>query len=151
MLMSYWDTSALLKLFATENDSSLFLAHVVRSSTPLATSELTRMEMWTALRRKESDGLLSPGDAKTSLAKFDLGAGQDCWRFVILTDAVRAEFERVVERCCSQTPPVFIRTLDALHIASARMASETEIVATDKRLRDAATLLDFQLFPTPTP
>ena len=149
--MRYWDTSALLKLFTTENDSTLFLAQVVRSSTPLATSELARMEMWTALRRKESEGLLGPGDAKTSFAKFDLGAVQGCWRFVILTDAVRAEFERVVEQCGSHTPPVFIPTLDALHIASARAAGETAIVATDKRLREAAALLGFQLFPAPTP
>ena len=149
--MSYWDTSALLKLFTTENDSPLFLAHVIRSTTPLATSELTRMEIWTALRRKESEGLLSPGDAKTSLAKFDSGASRGCWRFVIATDAVRAEFERIVEQCHSHTPPIFIRTLDALHIASARTAGETEIVATDRRLREAALLIGFQLLPAPTP
>ena len=105
------------------------------------------MEMWTALRRKESEGLLSPGEARMSLAKFDSGAARGCWRFVILTDAVRANFERVVEQCCSRTPPVFIRTLDALHIASASAVAETEIVATDRRLRAAATLLGFQLFP----
>ena len=45
------------------------------------------------------------------------------------------------------TPPILLRTLDALHLASARVAGETEIVATDKRLREAAKLLGFALFP----
>ncbi len=149
--MSYWDSSALLKLFAAEADSSAFHAHVRHQGARLATSELTRMELWSALRRKESEGLIGHGEAHVLLSDFDAGAAQDCWLFVILTDAVRAEFERVIERCCSNTPPVFIRTLDALHIASARVVGEAEIVATDRRLRDAATLLGFQLFPAQTP
>lgn len=149
--MSYWDTSALLKLFAAEADSSAFHAHVRHQGERLVTSELTRMELWTAFRRKESDGMIGRGEASVLLSDFDAGAAQDCWHFVIFTDAVRAEFERVVEQCCSQTPPIFIRTLDALHIASACASGEAEIVATDKRLRDAATLLGFQLFPTSIP
>ena len=148
--MSYWDSSALVKLFATENDSAIFHEHVRRGGEMLATSELTRMELWSAFRRKESEGEIGHGWAKTLLGKFDFGAARACWRFVILTDAVRVEFERIVERCCSQTPSIFIRTLDALHIAAARVAGEDEIVATDKRLRDAAVLLGFQLFPKPT-
>jgi len=42
---------------------------------------------------------------------------------------------------------VRLRTLDVLHLASARVAGETELVATDQRMRDAARLLGFSLFP----
>ena len=149
--MSYWDSSALVKLFAAETDSPSFDAHVRRHGDRLATSELTRMELWSAFRRKESEGVIGCGEARVLLSDFDAGAVQGYWLFVIVTDAVRAEFERVVERCCAQTPPIFIRTLDALHIASASVSGETEIVATDRRLREAALLLGFQLFPAPTP
>ena len=45
------------------------------------------------------------------------------------------------------TSALFIRTFDAIHLASARVAGETEIVATDKRLRDAAGLIGFTIFP----
>ena len=145
--MSYWDTSALLKLFAAEADSPDFHAHVRRRGNRLATSELTRMELWSAFRRKESEGEIGRVEARVLLSDFDAGAALDCWFFVILTDAVRADFERIVEQCCAHTPPIFIRTLDALHIASARVVGETEIVATDKRMRDAPTVLGFQLFP----
>ena len=40
------------------------------------------------------------------------------------------------------------KALDALHLAAARVSGESEIVAIDKRLRDAAAMLGFALFPT---
>lgn len=64
-------------------------------------------------------------------------------------DAVRREFDEVVDRCLSLAPPIFIRTNDALHLAAARCAGETEIVATDKRLREAALALGLKVFPPP--
>ena len=60
---------------------------------------------------------------------------------------VETEFARVLNACFTQSPPVLIRTLDSIHLASARVANETEIVATDRRLREAAALLGFALFP----
>ena len=68
-------------------------------------------------------------------------------RLIELNAAVEQEYGQVLNLCCQQTPPLPLRTLDALHLASARVSGETEIVATDKRLRDAAKLLGFSLFP----
>ena len=62
-------------------------------------------------------------------------------------EGVRKEFRDIVDRCHAASPPIFIRTNDALHLAAARQADETEIVATDKRLREAALLLGFSLYP----
>lgn len=64
-------------------------------------------------------------------------------------DAVRSAYFAIVEQCLARLPPLFIRTNDALRLAAARCAAETEVVATDKRLRDAALLLDFNVFPQP--
>ena len=60
---------------------------------------------------------------------------------------VEREFGQVLAFCYSQSPMIPIRTLDALHLASARVAGESELVATDKRMRDAAKALGFSLFP----
>ena len=49
--------------------------------------------------------------------------------------------------CCRHTPPLPVRTLDALHLASARTDHQTELVATDKRMRDAANQLGLSVFP----
>ena len=60
---------------------------------------------------------------------------------------VEREFTAVLERCFSAVPPVFIRTNDALHLASAKVVGETEFVTADARQRDAAVLLGFTVLP----
>ena len=65
----------------------------------------------------------------------------------MLDSHIEAEFNAVMAACYRRTPTLPIRTFDALHLASARVSGETEIVATDNRLRDAAKLLGFSLFP----
>ena len=73
----------------------------------------------------------------------DIAAGDV--RIVELNAGVEQEYGRVLNLCYQPTPPILIRTLDALHAAP--VAGESEVVATDKRLRDAAKLLGFALFP----
>lgn len=149
--MSYWDTSALLKLFVVENDSATFRHYAAESSGRWVTSEWTRLELWSALRRKEAEGFLPRAQARSLLADFDTGASQGDWKLQPDSPRARLEFERVVEECLSQAPPLFIRTLDALHLATAVTAGETELVTADKRLREAALLFGFALFPPPSP
>ena len=60
---------------------------------------------------------------------------------------MEAEFNAIMATCYRHTPPLPIRTLDALHLASARADNQIELVATDKRMRDAAKLLGLSLFP----
>ena len=60
--MSYWDSSALAKLFLCEADSSRFFS-LARSLLPVVTAHLARHELHTAFRRKEAEGLIQPGDA----------------------------------------------------------------------------------------
>ena len=60
---------------------------------------------------------------------------------------VEREYGQVLTLCYKRSPPIPLRTLDALHLACARVAAESEIIATDKRMRDAATVLGFSLFP----
>ena len=63
------------------------------------------------------------------------------------TDVVRGKFGEVLEACFSQTPAVFIRTNDALHIASALVAGEKELVTADGRQRAAGTLMGLAVLP----
>ena len=60
---------------------------------------------------------------------------------------VEREYGQVLTLCYQQNPTIPLRTLDALHLASVRVAGETELVATDKRMRDAAKALGLSLFP----
>jgi hypothetical protein len=57
------------------------------------------------------------------------------------TADMEREFGVVLDKCFSQTPLTFIRTNDALHLASAKVAGEPEFITGDVRQR-AAALLD---------
>lgn len=119
--MAYWDTSCLLKLYAPEADSTALEAHVV-SGAMVVTSEITRWELWAALRRKEAAGNLSAGGARQALQAYDADilAGQIAIEPLGAADVT--EFEAIIERCVSLTPPVLLRTLDAMHLAAATVA-----------------------------
>jgi hypothetical protein len=51
------------------------------------------------------------------------------------TADMEREFGTVLEACFSQKPPTFIRTNDALHFASAKVAGELEIITANMRQR----------------
>ncbi len=145
--MSYWDTSALAKLFVTESDSPLFRSRAGEGTGKLRTLEFTRLELWSVFRRKEAEEIIQRGEAKKLLADFDDDVTDGFCLLIRDSVALRRAFEDIIEKCLSQRPPVFIRTLDALHLAAATVAGEKEFVATDRRLRMAAALLGFALFP----
>ncbi len=144
--MSYWDTSALGKLYLLEPDSADF-AQKAAIDSAIVTTKLALYEMRRVAFRKESEGFIQAGTAESVLAQvnLDIAAGQI--RIVEVDARVEAEFNVIMATCYRHTPPLPIRTLDALHLASARADNQMELVATDKRLRDAAKLLGFSLFP----
>jgi uncharacterized protein len=144
--MSYWDTSALGKLYLPEPDSAAF-AQKAASDPTIVTTRLAVYEMRRVAFRKESESVIPPGAAETVLGQVtqDVASGQ--LRVVEPDTRVETEFNTIMATCYRHTPPLPIRTLDALHLASARADNQTELVATDKRMRDAAKLLGLSVFP----
>lgn len=145
--MDYWDTSALLKLYAPEPDSARFLARVAEGQRPLLTADLTAVELRCALQRKEHVGDLKAGGATALFERFthDVTAGR------IITvpygPTVLEGVQQLVVRAYSADPPVMIRSLDAVHVASALASRAARVVATDTRLRDAAALVALRVAP----
>ena len=115
----------------------------------VVTCEIARLELWATLRRKEAVGDLGAGGARKALEAFDADviAGQ------IAVDAmdadVAAEYEAIIDQFHGQTPALPLRTLDAIHLAAARVSGESEVIATDKRLREAALVMGFSVYPPP--
>ena len=60
--MSYWDSSALVKLYVQELDSAEFRELAVKASR-VATGSLTRHEVRTVFRRREAEGVLPSGES----------------------------------------------------------------------------------------
>src|SRR5205823_296001 len=112
--MSYWDSSALVKLYAKETDSVQFESLALVDL--LVTGTLALHEARTVFRRREGEGVLPFGQAEALFAQLNADAAAGKIRVQTETDVVRGKFGEVLEACFSQTPPVFIRTNDALHI-----------------------------------
>jgi predicted nucleic acid-binding protein len=144
--MAYWDTSCLVKLYVPEMDSAFFRSHVVGGAT-IVTSELARLELWTTFRRKEALGDVAHGGGLQALRAYDTDVLGGLVTVVPMTAIVRSQFESVIEQCLSRVPPLPLRTLDALHLATAVTSSESQFVATDKRLRGAASMLGLTVYP----
>ncbi len=145
--MSYWDTSALAKLYVAEPDSALFEQKSATEGQAPVTARVTLLEMRRVAFRKEAEGFLQPLFAETILRRLAAHVQAGGVRVVESDLAVMAEFDGIMAGCYRRTPPLPVRTLDALHLASARAVGQSEIVATDARLREAALFLGFSLFP----
>jgi predicted nucleic acid-binding protein len=147
--MSYWDTSCIIKLYTPEPDSAEF-RNFLEKGTTCVTCDLTPLEFWATVRRKESEGVLAPGEAQKVQTALEADLADEAILMKTCDAVVSARHKTIVNQCHSLVPPVFIRTNDALHLAAAHCAGETEIVATDKRLREAALALGHTVFPHDT-
>jgi predicted nucleic acid-binding protein len=145
--VTYWDASALLKLYVPEPDSASLLDLVSLENQPIYSSAVTTVEVLGAVHRKERSGDLNPGSAVSILRKFraDCGAG----RIVLIPygDDVAARAEQVVRLALERSRQVTIRSLDAIHIASALNVGAKKMIATDLRLREVASLARLKLAP----
>lgn len=119
--MIYLDSSALMKLVREEKESSALAVWLqARSEQSAVTSELGRIEVLRAARRVSDRALI---EARAVVADLDL-----------------VPLDRTVQDMACDLGDPLLRTLDALHLASALvLAGElTAFVAYDARLADAA-------------
>lgn len=119
--MIYLDSSALLKLLYEEPESAALVSWVEqRVGTPVVTSELAKVEVLRACRRIRAEALPS---ARALLSQLDL---------IPLSGHV------IAAACEVGADP--LRTLDALHLASALSIRDdlSAFVAYDARLVEAA-------------
>ena len=144
--MAYWDTSCLLKLYVAEADSPQLQAHAAKGDV-IRTSSVTRLELFTAFCRKEAAGGLAAGQAVGTLALYDADVLTGTIAVTPVSPAVTRAFELLVSQLYGRQPAIPLRTLDALHLATADVLGEAEMVTTDKRLRDAALVHGLTVFP----
>ncbi len=145
--MSYWDTSALVKLYLEEDDSAEYRTLATQAD-HITTASLTRFEARSVFHRKEAASAIVMGKAAvlTEALLADLETG--CMEVKLDSTEIESQFERVLAVCGSEQPPHRIRTLDAIHIAAALVALETRFLSADIRQRNAAKLLGFEVFPS---
>ncbi|OHU98198.1 type II toxin-antitoxin system VapC family toxin [Mycobacterium talmoniae] len=124
--MIYLDTSALVKLIRDEAESQDLADWLdERVDIPWITSVLTEVELPRAIRTVAPEGLAAVPAVLDRLDRF--------------------EIDTVVRATAAAYPDDKLRSLDAIHLATAQTASAaaslTALVAYDHRLRQAATNL----------
>jgi predicted nucleic acid-binding protein len=144
--MSYWDTSALAKLYLVEPDSATFDA-LAQRPVPIRISPLVRYEARLTFLRREREGVIADHAAVVLSRRLDQDVADGKVEVIAAGFAIESEFEQVVQACMNRATPISIRTLDALHVAAALSVGESEFLSNDVRQRAAAVAVGMTVLP----
>lgn len=142
-MASYWDTSCVLKLYCRESDSEVFLEALANETEPLRSSSLLEAELFFAFQQKWARGETGSRSPESLFQDFleDVEGGRI--QLYPMGSDVIAESRRVAQACFNRHPALLLRTLDGLHLATARLARCDRVFTTDLRMKTAAALLGF--------
>ena len=134
----YWDTSALVKLYAAEPDSAGYLQLFAGQTEEIAISFLHRVELFYSLRNKEARAEISVGSAAGLFELFEEHARQGRYLEIPWGDDVANEARRLLVSCLAGAGRLHLRTLDGLHLGAVMAAGIGRLVTADARLSLAA-------------
>ena len=140
----YLDSCVIVKLVSREPDSEAY--HAIVAGRAVTTSELAVTEVRSALLAKERMGRISPQARQTGWRLFQEKVRE---QELVLLPLSRQVIERaggVIEQC---HPSIPLRTLDAIHVATAELHGALELCSSDKRVCDAARALSILLTELP--
>jgi len=137
----YAESSAVLAWLFEEPGAEKVVA-CLREAPHVVSSQLTLVECDRVLMRSAREERLSEIDIARRRAQFEATAS--AWSLV--------ELERgILDRCRRRFPVEPVRTLDALHLASAAAARQAfpdlAVLSLDQRIRDNAAALGFRTLP----
>jgi predicted nucleic acid-binding protein len=143
---NYWDTSCLLKLYCKESDSETFREKIAASVEPPVSSTLARTELYYAFQQKALRGETGNRRAETlfDFLEEDIRIGRICL-FPIGSDVMKRA-EDIASKCYGATEPIFLRTQDGIHLATAQLTKSRTIISTDDRMNAAAQSLGMTRF-----
>ena len=138
----YLDSCIIVKLLVVEPDSEWFIRSL--EGKPVVTSELAQTEVCSALLTRERAGKISATDRHRAWQEFEARIEAKEIRVEKVNSLVLHKARHLLEHCHPQVP---LRTLDAIHLATADLCHDFPLVTTDGRLREAALLMGFSIFP----
>jgi predicted nucleic acid-binding protein len=138
----YLDSPIIVKLLVREEDSSWFDRHV--RGHELWSSELALAEVRSAVLMKERTGRISAPQRQSALVRFESLHEDEVLRLHPLNLAVVQHAAGLLSIC---HPEAALRSLDAIHLATAMMHPRGALCATDGKLRAAAKRMGVACFP----
>jgi predicted nucleic acid-binding protein len=130
-MSDYFDTGVLLKLYTVEAESVLMQAFVRRRDRALPITEFHRAECTSALRLKQFRGEGTEREVTQALRMWDRDLSSGVLRLIAVDwNLVWSECHRLAHDHAGATG---CRTLDTLHVASARVLGFRHFVTADRR------------------
>lgn len=140
----YLDTAILVKLLVREADSSFYAGLV--DGELMWSSELILTECYAALLRKERDKTIGRLHRQRAWERVRGHVAEHRLNLVPLGVDLLERANGILEAC---HPQVALRSLDALHLASAERCQSWPVCSNDTRVRLAARRLGLPLTPLP--
>lgn len=138
----YLDSAIIVKLLVRETDSAWFDEHL--AGHPFETSELALAEVRSALLAKERAGHITSRERISAGEKFLIMIEND---LIQLRPMNRRVLERASAMQLACHPKIPLRTLDALHVATADLHKCETLSTTDGRMRAACAQFAIALMP----
>jgi len=114
----------------------------------LPTSELALTEVFSALLARERAEKIGIRDRRLAWAEFEARIAGGEIKLGPLNSIVLRKAPQCLEYC---HPPAPLRTLDAIHLATADLCQDFPLVTTDVRLANAARAMHIPVFPEQLP
>jgi len=134
MIRAYYDTSFLLKLQFEEAGTEIVRAHA-KKQFGLASACIARAEFASACHRKVREKQANSEQLSEMLGQFHDDIEAEIIEMLPLSDEL---FARVACAYADAPPTLFLRSLDALHLACAAENGFREVYSNDRRFLDAA-------------
>jgi len=142
----YLDTSIIIKLLVPEPESEFFIRSL--EGQRLTTSELAQTEIFSALLACERAGKIDAKERRLAWKEFQTRVADEEIKIESLNSIVLRKATHCLEHC---HPSVALRTLDAIHLATADLCQDFPLVTTDARLANAARAMHIPVFPEKLP
>ena len=140
-MILYVESSAILAWLLGEPTATVAM-HELGAAASIVTSSLTSVECARGLARARALGRITAGDELAALRMFD--EAEASWDVYDLS-------ERVVTRARASFPAEPIRTLDALHLATAQVfhqeLGDVSVLSFDQRIRDNSIAMGMTVRP----
>ena len=140
----YLDSCVIVKLVSHEPDSAAY--HALVAGYSIATSELAVAEVRSALLAKERAGRISRQARLTGWRLFQDKVRDEEFVLLPLTRPVIERAGAVIDQCHPKVP---LRTLDAIHVATAELHGAEQMCSSDQRVCEASEFIGLSLVTRP--
>jgi uncharacterized protein len=130
----YFDTSYIAKFYFNEPESSRVRA-LARKADAIRSSLWALAEFHAVIHRRMREGSSSPGDGRDLASRFSKHIEQGLWNLIPVNEAL---LRRTSSLMVSAPRDLFIRTADAVHLATAHEAGERDVWTNDRHMLAAA-------------